>query len=82
MEWLVRQLDVDFPEPRQGGSALGANEFINILKWLRYPYAEGIDKKYLSTVGGLHSWPSLLAALHYLVSLCIVRRTAYMNHLL
>lgn len=72
VDWLVRQLDPDYPEPRQGGFSVGPNDFISVLKWLRYPFADSIDKKSLSTVGGLHSWPGMLAALHYLVSLCTV----------
>jgi kinetochore protein NDC80 len=72
VDWLIRQLDPEYPEPRQGGFAIGPNEYIGLLRWLRYPFVDAIDKKSLSTVGGLHSWPAMLAALHYLVSLAIV----------
>jgi kinetochore protein NDC80 len=74
IDWLVHEIDPYYPDPKpgQGNFSVGPNEFINVLKQFMYPFADGIDKKSLSTVGGMHSWPAMLAALHYLVSLCMV----------
>jgi kinetochore protein NDC80 len=72
VDWLIHQLDPIYPEGKGGAPAVGPTDYIAVLKWLRYPYADAIDKKSLTTVGGLHTWPHLLAALHYLVCLCQV----------
>ncbi|KAG9318418.1 hypothetical protein JVU11DRAFT_509 [Chiua virens] len=39
------------------------------LKALRYPFASQIDNKWLAAPGSMHSWPALLAVLHWLVEL-------------
>ncbi|KZT44162.1 hypothetical protein SISSUDRAFT_1039443 [Sistotremastrum suecicum HHB10207 ss-3] len=77
IEWLVHQLDPNYPAAKPTVSAW-PNDFIAVLKLFRYPFADAIDKKSLTTVGGLHSWPAMLAALHWLVLLCIAR-TEYLK---
>ncbi|KAG1778539.1 HEC/Ndc80p family-domain-containing protein [Suillus placidus] len=39
------------------------------LKALRYPFAAQIDNKWLAAPGSMHSWPALLAVLHWLVEM-------------
>lgn len=45
------------------------DEFQPALKALRYPFASQIDNKWLAAPGSMHSWPALLAALHWLVEM-------------
>ncbi|KAG1891512.1 HEC/Ndc80p family-domain-containing protein [Suillus subluteus] len=45
------------------------DEFQPALKALRYPFAAQIDNKWLAAPGSMHSWPTLLAALHWLVEM-------------
>ncbi|KAG1754258.1 HEC/Ndc80p family-domain-containing protein [Suillus lakei] len=45
------------------------DEFQPALKALRYPFAAQIDNKWLAAPGSMHSWPALLAALHWLVEM-------------
>ncbi|KAG2147314.1 HEC/Ndc80p family-domain-containing protein [Suillus cothurnatus] len=45
------------------------DEFQPALKALRYPFATQIDNKWLAAPGSMHSWPALLAALHWLVEM-------------
>jgi kinetochore protein NDC80 len=42
-----------------------------ILKGLRYPFADQINRSHLQSVGSLHSWPSLLATLTWMVELIL-----------
>lgn len=49
------------------------DEFVPALKALRYPFAHQIDNKWLAAPASMHSWPSLLGVLHWLVDLCKVR---------
>ena len=42
-------------------------EFPRLMRQLRYPFP--IAKSAMFTIGSLHTWPSLLAALHWLVKL-------------
>ncbi|TFY81964.1 hypothetical protein EWM64_g2047 [Hericium alpestre] len=43
------------------------DEFIPALKTLRYPYVGQLDPKWLAAPASMHSWPSLLGVLHWLV---------------
>lgn len=43
------------------------DEFQPALKALKYPFASQIDNKWLAAPGSMHSWPTLLAVLHWLV---------------
>ena len=42
-------------------------EFPRLMKQLRYPFP--VAKSAMFTIGSLHTWPSLLGALHWLVQL-------------
>jgi kinetochore protein NDC80 len=42
------------------------DEFILLLKTLRYPFASQIDSKWLAAPASMHTWPYLLAVLHWL----------------
>lgn len=68
-EFLVRSLDPahDFKE-----GARFEDVFVPALKALKYPYAHQIDNKWLAAPASMHSWPSLLGVLHWLVELCKV----------
>jgi SMC interacting uncharacterized protein involved in chromosome segregation len=46
--------------------------FVPHLKALRYPFAHQIDNKWLAAPASMHSWPSLLGVLHWLVEMCKV----------
>lgn len=59
-----------------GGRAITGkfeDEFVLILKDLRYPFADALDKKWLAAPASMHSWPSLVAALHWMANLAEVR---------
>lgn len=45
------------------------DEFQPALKSLRYPFSAQIDNKWLAAPGSMHSWPALLAVLHWLVEM-------------
>ncbi|KAJ6546466.1 HEC/Ndc80p family-domain-containing protein [Mycena vulgaris] len=49
------------------------DEFVPALKALRYPFAGVIDNKWLAAPASMHSWPSLLGVLHWLVEACKAR---------
>ncbi|EAU88162.2 hypothetical protein CC1G_03834 [Coprinopsis cinerea okayama7 len=49
------------------------DEFVPALKALRYPFAHQIDNKWLAAPASMHSWPSLLGVLHWLVEMCKLR---------
>ncbi|KAL0580598.1 kinetochore-associated Ndc80 complex subunit ndc80 [Marasmius crinis-equi] len=44
--------------------------FIPTLKALRYPWVGALDNKWLAAPASMHSWPSLLGVLHWLVEIC------------
>ena len=48
------------------------DEFVPALKAVRYPFAHLIDNKWLAAPASMHSWPSLLGCLHWLVEMCKV----------
>lgn len=63
---LVRLLDPAWPfNPEQKWE----HQFLPPLQALRYPYSQGLDLKWLPTPAAPHSWPSLLAVLHWLVEM-------------
>ena len=47
--------------------------FMQSLRAMKYPYVGQIDVKWLPTPAAMHSWPSLLGMLHWLVELGKVR---------
>lgn len=49
------------------------DEVVPLLKACQYPFADSIDKKWLAAPASMHSWPSLLAMMHWLVELCKVK---------
>ncbi|KAF7970745.1 hypothetical protein HWV62_23146 [Athelia sp. TMB] len=50
-------------------SARFEDEFMLSLKALKYPYVNQIDVKWLVSPAAMHSWPSLLGMLHWLVEI-------------
>lgn len=53
-------------------SARFEDEFMLSLKALKYPYVNQIDVKWLVSPAAMHSWPSLLGMLHWLVEIAKV----------
>lgn len=53
------------------------DEFVPALKAVRYPFAHQIDNKWLAAPASMHSWPSLLGVLHWLVEMCKVREPGF-----
>ncbi|KAH7930854.1 hypothetical protein BV22DRAFT_999891 [Leucogyrophana mollusca] len=45
------------------------DEFVPALRAVRYPFASQMDSKWLAAPGSMHSWPALLAVLHWLVEM-------------
>lgn len=45
------------------------DEFLPALKALRYPFVAQMDVKWLAAPASMHSWPSLLGMLHWLVEM-------------
>lgn len=68
-DFLVLSLDPAHP---LNSSARFEEEFVPALKSLHYPFAHQIDNKWLAAPASMHSWPSLLGVLHWLVDLCKV----------
>ncbi|KAH7916015.1 HEC/Ndc80p family-domain-containing protein [Hygrophoropsis aurantiaca] len=63
---LVSMIDPSYPfDPR----VRFEDEFQPALKAMRYPFASQIDNKWLAAPGSMHSWPTLLAVLHWLVEM-------------
>lgn len=61
---LVNLIDPCYPfEPK----VRFEDEFQPALRALRYPFVSQIDNKWLAAPGSMHSWPALLAVLHWLV---------------
>lgn len=76
-DFLVLMLDPAHP---LNSNARFDEEFVPALKALRYPFAHHISDKWLAAPASMHSWPSLLGVLHWLVDLCKVRhRSVYLN---
>jgi kinetochore protein NDC80 len=70
-DFLLLTLDPSHP---LGQNARFEDEFVPALKSLRYPFAHQIDNKWLAAPASMHSWPSLLGVLHWLVEVCKVCR--------
>ncbi|KAG6829987.1 hypothetical protein H0H87_009594 [Tephrocybe sp. NHM501043] len=66
-DFLVVMLDPQHPFIQ---GARFEDEFVPALKALRYPFAHQIDNKWLAAPASMHSWPSLLGVLHWLVEMC------------
>lgn len=63
---LVNLVDPCYPfDPK----ARFEDEFQPALRALRYPFASQLDNKWLAAPGSMHSWPTLLAVLHWLVEM-------------
>lgn len=71
VQYLFSMLDPGYPFDPQ---ARFEDEFTPALKCLRYPFVGQIDPKWLAAPASMHSWPSLLGVLHWLVVMCKVRR--------
>lgn len=69
-EFLVLILDPCHP---LNSNARFEDEFVPALKALRYPFVQGIDNRWLAAPASMHSWPSLLGVLHWLVEACKAR---------
>ncbi|KAF7338476.1 putative kinetochore protein NDC80 [Mycena venus] len=69
-DFLVSTLDPYHPLNQ---NARFEDEFVPALKALRYPFAHGIDNKWLAAPASMHSWPALLGVLHWLVESCKAR---------
>ncbi|KAL1675601.1 HEC/Ndc80p family-domain-containing protein [Schizophyllum commune] len=65
--YLIQILDPAYPF--NPGARL-EEEFVPALKAQRYPYAHTISNNWLAAPASMHSWPSLLGVLHWLVELC------------
>lgn len=68
-DFLVLKLDPFHP---LNPNARFDDEFVPALRALRYPFAGGIDNKWLAAPASMHSWPALLGVLHWLVEACKV----------
>lgn len=69
--WLFEILDPCYVMCK--GNKKFEDEIIPTLKYHRYPAADQINVKWLQAVGSMHAWPSLLAVLHWMTLLCLVR---------
>ncbi|KAJ7470543.1 HEC/Ndc80p family-domain-containing protein [Mycena latifolia] len=69
-DFLVCILDPYHP---LNSNARFEDEFVPALKALRYPFVQAIDNKWLAAPASMHSWPSLLGVLHWLVEACKAR---------
>ncbi|KAJ7752073.1 HEC/Ndc80p family-domain-containing protein [Mycena metata] len=70
-DFLVLKLDPFHP---LNPNARFEDEFVPALRALRYPFAGGIDNKWLAAPASMHSWPALLGVLHWLVEACKARQ--------
>ncbi|KAJ7134966.1 HEC/Ndc80p family-domain-containing protein [Mycena crocata] len=70
-DFLVLTLDPCHP---LNPNARFEEEFVPALKALRYPFVGSMDNKWLAAPASMHSWPSLLGVLHWLVESCKARR--------
>lgn len=68
-QFLMKDIDSLFVPGRWGKPE---EEVLILLRELKYPLVNGISKTALATPGGTTSWPSLLAMLHWLVTLSMV----------
>ncbi|EPQ58622.1 hypothetical protein GLOTRDRAFT_37261 [Gloeophyllum trabeum ATCC 11539] len=66
-EFLIGQLDPNYPFDSLRRLE---EQFIPALKCMQYPFVGALDPKWLAAPASMHSWPSLLGVLHWLVELC------------
>lgn len=45
------------------------DEFVPAMRALRYPFVSQLDPKWLAAPASMHSWPTLLGVLHWLVNM-------------
>ncbi|KAJ7172695.1 HEC/Ndc80p family-domain-containing protein [Mycena filopes] len=69
-DFLVLKLDPFHP---LNPTARFEDEFVPALKALRYLFCSAMDNKWLAAPASMHSWPSLLGVLHWLVEACKAR---------
>lgn len=55
------------------------DEVVLSLRALQYPFADSIDKKWLTTPSAQYSWPSILAMLHWVTELSRVCNELNLN---
>lgn len=73
-QYLINLLDPNFVfDPK----AKLEEEFIPVLKCVRYPFINQLDTKWLAAPASMHSWPALLGCLHWLVKQGKVRSTPH-----
>jgi kinetochore protein NDC80 len=53
------------------------DEFVLLLRTLRYPFAAQVDPKWLAAPASMHAWPYLLAVLHWLSDMSKVRTRCF-----
>lgn len=66
-EYLIGLLDPSYSFGEKGRKF--EDEVVPLLKAFQYPFADSIDKKWLAAPASMHSWPSLLAMIHWLAEL-------------
>ncbi|KIJ44151.1 hypothetical protein M422DRAFT_208441 [Sphaerobolus stellatus SS14] len=72
--WLFEILDPCYVLCK-GGKTF-EDEIIPTLKYHRYPAADAIKPSWFKAIASMHAWPSMLAVLHWMTLLCIVK-TSY-----
>ena len=76
--WLFEILDPCYVLCK--GNKKFDDEIIPTLKYHRYPAADQINIKWMQAVGSMHAWPSMLAVLHWMTLLCLVRGPGISTH--
>ncbi|KAG9007090.1 kinetochore-associated Ndc80 complex subunit ndc80 [Tulasnella sp. JGI-2019a] len=66
--FLMKDIDSQFVPGRWGKAE---DEILILLRDLRYPLVDGISKTALTAPGSLNHWPTLLAMLHWLVTIAM-----------
>ena len=74
VEFLICQIDPNFKF-----GAKFEEEYPHVMKQLKYPF--NISKSYLASVGSPHSWPPLLASIHWLVELLLFAESGGINRM-
>ena len=67
-EHLISLIDQDFVFNKSTPKTF-EDDIIPLLRAHSYPFVDSIDKKYLAAPASMHSWPPLVAALHWLTEL-------------
>lgn len=67
---IFRQLVLIIDDAYKFPDNVGLNdEVLTALRALDYPYVSSLDSKWFAAPASMHSWPSLLGVLHWLVEL-------------